>query len=436
MLERGLWAIQAPCAWTASTSAGVRCTQCASSVRAPIRPWALQPLRERQPVSAPAVLDVGAVLGDVNVQAAAASARTASARRCRLVVAQREAGVGADHPARQLRLLLGLECAVLLDAQVASLGAVAIGHLVAQHGAQPDALQAALQRRQRARDAGGRGVMVHEQRRARKRRLDRSRQRRQLDRLGVERAVEPPPDPLEDLEEAAGRRARPRHAARQGGVEMGVRVHQAGQNQRPRQLESLLAAARGKRAAALGDAVPFDTKVDLLDLWRIERGDAGALQEHVGGLLAPARGGQAAGFYLPLPWTGRRAKRKMEAWAPLLCTRLLAACLGALLASGPVRAAGERPSGDGPRRQRLDLGLYGAPYGISGGEPLAGLRFDDWVDVEGAPARSLEDNMAVWMRHFDLGEQAVYGRGYYVDPDAQPERRERVAGVPEALRQG
>ena len=105
---------------------------------------------------------------------------------------------------------------------------------------------------------------------------------------------------------------------------------------------------------------------------------------------------------------------------PVLCTRLLAACLGALLASGPVRAAGERPSGDGPRRQRLDLGLYGAPYGISGGEPLAGLRFDDWVDVEGAPARSLEDNMAVWMRHFDLGEQAVYGRGYYVDPDAQP----------------
>ena len=101
-------------------------------------------------------------------------------------------------------------------------------------------------------------------------------------------------------------------------------------------------------------------------------------------------------------------------------TRLLAACLGALLASGPVRAAGEHPSGAGVQRQRLDLGLYGAPYGTPGGQPSVPLRFDDWVDVEGAPARTLEDNMAVWMRHFDLGEQAVYGRGYYVDPDAQP----------------
>ena len=109
------------------------------------------------------------------------------------------------------------------------------------------------------------------------------------------------------------------------------------------------------------------------------------------------------------------------AWR-VLRVRLLTVCLALLAASGPARAAdaGAPPSGDGPRRHRLDLGLYGAPYGSSGHEPPAGLRFDDWVDVEGAPARSLEDNMAVWMRHFDLGEQALYGRGYYVDPDAQP----------------
>jgi hypothetical protein len=102
-------------------------------------------------------------------------------------------------------------------------------------------------------------------------------------------------------------------------------------------------------------------------------------------------------------------------------TRLLAASLGALLVAAPARATdtGQPRSNEGTRRQRLDLGLYDPPYGMPGQPPTA-LRFDEWVDVEGAPARGLEETMAVWWKHFDLGEQAVYGRGYYVDPRAKP----------------
>ena len=102
--------------------------------------------------------------------------------------------------------------------------------------------------------------------------------------------------------------------------------------------------------------------------------------------------------------------------------RTLAVGIGALLLSGPARAADtdEQAHRVSPRK-RLDLGLYGPPYLAPGREPQAGFRFDAWVDVEGAPARDLEESMAVWLRHFDLGEPAVYGSGYYnARPDAEP----------------
>ena len=104
-----------------------------------------------------------------------------------------------------------------------------------------------------------------------------------------------------------------------------------------------------------------------------------------------------------------------------LRTRLVAACAGLLLLACPARGsdADARAPGDAPRR-RLDLGLYGPPYGAPGREPPAGLRFDAWIDVEGAPNRDLDETMAVWWKHFDFVEPAVYGRDYNLRPNAQP----------------
>jgi hypothetical protein len=86
-----------------------------------------------------------------------------------------------------------------------------------------------------------------------------------------------------------------------------------------------------------------------------------------------------------------------------------------------VRASGvDPPASQAAPRRGLDLGLYGSAYGDGARPAQPSLRFDAWVDVEAAPEPTLDETMSVWMRHFDLGEQAVYGRGYALDPNAQP----------------
>jgi hypothetical protein len=102
-------------------------------------------------------------------------------------------------------------------------------------------------------------------------------------------------------------------------------------------------------------------------------------------------------------------------------TRLLAAAVGGLWLAGPVLASDvDPPASQAAPRERLDLGLYGSPYGDGARPAQPSPRFDAWVDVEAAPEPTLDETMTVWMKHFDLGEQAVYGRGYAVDPHAQP----------------
>jgi hypothetical protein len=108
-------------------------------------------------------------------------------------------------------------------------------------------------------------------------------------------------------------------------------------------------------------------------------------------------------------------------------TRLLAAAAGVLWLAGPVRAfdVGPPPSHAVPHK-RLDLGLYGSPYGDGTRLAQPSLRFDAWVDVEAAPEPTLDETMNAWMKRFDLGEQAVYGRGYALDPNAHPNSVNRV----------
>ena len=64
--------------------------------------------------------------------------------------------------------------------------------------------------------------MVDDRRRSPLERLERPQHRRPPDHLEVERAVEPPPDELEDLREVARRSRRRRHAAGQRRVEVMV----------------------------------------------------------------------------------------------------------------------------------------------------------------------------------------------------------------------
>ena len=103
-------------------------------------------------------------------------------------------------------------------------------------------------------------------------------------------------------------------------------------------------------------------------------------------------------------------------------SRLLAVGVGLVLLSAPSVHASDAtspPASGSAPRHRLDLGLYGSPYG-SAGQPPQGLRFEAWVDVEAPPERTLDETMALWWKHFDLGEPAVYGRDYNLRPDAQP----------------
>ena len=117
--------------------------------------------------------------------------------------------------------------------------------------------------------------MVDERGRAREQRLHPADERGRAHALLVERAVEPPPDALEDLDEALGRLERVGHAAGERRVEMRVRADVAGDDEAP--------GAVAARASGLGDDPPVpDVDVEPVDLDGIEgRDDGGAGEDHV-----------------------------------------------------------------------------------------------------------------------------------------------------------
>ncbi len=252
---------------------------------------AREALRHRDPVSRPAVLDVRAVLRYVDVHARPRLAHGLREAGQRLV-AEREARVGADDSVREGALLVRVEGDVLGHAPVAPLRPVAVGDLVAEHRPQAHRLRRVLDRAQGILDPRGRRVVVDEDGGAGERGIHGPHERGHVDGVPVERAVEPPPDALQDLHEAPGRRGGPRHSAGQRAIEVGVRVHEAGHHDGLRDVDDLLVAVGGQRAAALDDPVLLDPQVRGLDVRRIERDEGGALQEHRReGLTPAARGG-------------------------------------------------------------------------------------------------------------------------------------------------
>ena len=190
------------------------------------RPRAGEPLDDASPVPGERVALVGAVLGGVDVETGRELVRRAGAGGERLV-AERERGVRADEAARERRLLPAhaLEPApVLRQAGARPLGAVAVGRLVAEHRADAEGAERVGDHVERAVDRVRRRVMVDERRRTREERLHPAGERRRAHRLLVERAVEPPPHALQDLDEVPGRLERVRHPARERGVEVRVRA--------------------------------------------------------------------------------------------------------------------------------------------------------------------------------------------------------------------
>jgi hypothetical protein len=102
----------------------------------------------------------------------------------------------------------------------------------------------------------------------------------QEDRLFVQRAVEPPPDALQDLPEVARMGGRTGHAAGESAVEMRVRVHEPGHDQPAVQVETSSSGCGARPAAALHDAVAADPEVGRGHRRRVQRGQGRVAQQH------------------------------------------------------------------------------------------------------------------------------------------------------------
>ncbi len=161
----------------------------------------------------------------------------------------------------------GEETPVLGDAGKGPLGPVPVADLVAEHRADAQLLQRGGDRVERPVDRVRRGVVVHQRGRARQQRLHAADQRRQSDGLLVERPVQPPPDPLQDLGEVERRVQRGRHAAGELGVQVGVGAHVPGEQQAP---GAVAAAHPGRRHPDRGDAAVGDHHVGGDQLGRVQ----------------------------------------------------------------------------------------------------------------------------------------------------------------------
>ena len=234
----------------ARARASSRWTPCASSVRSSSTPEPRQPLdrrrgrrgpRRRGCAAAPSARRTRRSVSSESVKEACAP--TSAARRAAGARGAPARGSGGSRRCPALR----------------PLGPVAVGGLVAEHRADAERPQRVLDHVERAVDRVRRGVVVDERRRAGEQRLHPADERRRADRVLVERSVEAPPDPLQDLQEALGRLERVGHPARERRVEMGVRADVAGDDEAARAVDAASPAAGRGDAAVLDPAGPPST---------------------------------------------------------------------------------------------------------------------------------------------------------------------------------
>jgi hypothetical protein len=230
------------------------------------QPGAVQPLHDTVAAAGVGVGLVGTVLGHVDVHAHATVARGVD-HVAQGVVGQRERRVRPHHAARESRGP-GEEAAVLGHAGRGAFGSVAVADLVAQDAADPEPGQGVGDDVERAVDGVRRGVVVDDGRGARAQGVEPAAQRGGTDGPLVERAVEAPPDPLEDLGEGHRWIQAVGHPPAQGRVQVVVGADVAGQDQGP----GAVPAYDARRRHAHGrDPVPREHDVGGHDLRWVER---------------------------------------------------------------------------------------------------------------------------------------------------------------------
>ena len=129
---------------------------------------------------------------------------------------------------------------VLVDPLGASLGAVAIGQLVAEGTAEAEPIaDLLLHQIERAGDGVRAGVVIDQRGHPATCRLHRPDEGARADRFGIERLVELPPQLLENLRERRWMEGRHGHASSQTAVQVRVGVDQAGDGQLPGSVDPL-----------------------------------------------------------------------------------------------------------------------------------------------------------------------------------------------------
>ena len=177
------------------------------------------------------------------------------------------------------------------------------------------------------------------------RRIDQADQRAVVDVVFVERAVQPPPELLQNLGKVLRRRARQRDAARQRAVEMRVAVDQRGHEQAAAQRRRLACAAQRRGRAAASPTPIAAVRADLDAAANPARGCAsrrsgcGRCDDHGAECQrCPTRHDVRAGLALDGARQHARCEVMMHS-SPPCSTKSIAASI-----FGPIEPAGNSPA--------------------------------------------------------------------------------------------
>ena len=141
--------------------------------------------------------------------------------------------------------------------------AVAIGHLVAEHGAQAGLIHGVADYIQAARNEVGTGVVVNQAGCAVFNGIDQADEGAGADAVAVQGFVQGPPQPLQDLGKVAGGRTRDRQAAGVGAVEVSMGADISGHEVLPTGVDDFgrrIARAEFGSAAQRPDPVAINIK--------------------------------------------------------------------------------------------------------------------------------------------------------------------------------
>ena len=239
------------------------------------------------PVTVLAHLAVGGALGQVHVDARVVLLAE-FAQQFQGSLLEGEAGVGSDEGAGMRHTCFlplgtsGQVTGILFQGGISTAAAAPVGGLVTEASAQADLADAVLETIERLAHAAQAGVMIEQQGGAAADGVPGSGHGAQVGGLGVERAVQGPPDLRQDVGEGAGADSGAWHTSRECGVEVGVPVDVAGQDRHLSQVDHLLAGSGSEVGSPLDYALTGHAQVDGLDprrRFRVE--SAGEVVQHV-----------------------------------------------------------------------------------------------------------------------------------------------------------